>query len=94
MIRQFTTSSFIRSRKLTKNPSSFSLEGEPVNVNLPVSSGSNSSDNDVEIVVVKERMRENGDSPPCDDVCPICFGEFTVPVKTNCGHWFCGTLSI
>lgn len=28
--------------------------------------------------------------PPNDDVCPICFGDYTIPCKTNCGHWFCG----
>ncbi|KAL8155894.1 hypothetical protein AgCh_001083 [Apium graveolens] len=84
-------------RKVTTNPSnSLNLERQPVNETLGVdieSSGSNSSDNQVEVVVVKERVRENRDSPPSDDVCPICFGEFTVPVKTNCGHWFCGTVS-
>lgn len=30
------------------------------------------------------------DLPPDDDVCPICFGDFTVPCKTACGHWYCG----
>lgn len=35
--------------------------------------------------------RENIDSPPDDDVCAICFGDFCVPCKTNCGHWFCGS---
>lgn len=28
--------------------------------------------------------------PPDDDVCPICFGDFTIPCKTVCGHWYCG----
>ncbi|KAG9156324.1 hypothetical protein Leryth_009194 [Lithospermum erythrorhizon] len=27
--------------------------------------------------------------PPEDDCCPICFGDFALPCKTNCGHWFC-----
>ncbi|KAL3819246.1 hypothetical protein ACJIZ3_005151 [Penstemon smallii] len=32
----------------------------------------------------------NKEKPPEDDCCPICFGEFKVPCKANCGHWFCG----
>lgn len=37
---------------------------------------------------------EKTDQPekqPEDDHCPICFGDFTIPCRTNCGHWFCGT---
>lgn len=30
------------------------------------------------------------DTPPGDDICPICFGNYNIPCKTNCGHWFCG----
>lgn len=37
-----------------------------------------------------EVKRQGNDSPPDDDVCAICFGDFSVPCKTNCGHWFCG----
>ncbi|KAH7846563.1 hypothetical protein Vadar_015477 [Vaccinium darrowii] len=32
--------------------------------------------------------------PPNDDVCPICFGDYTIPCKTNCGHWFCANCVI
>ncbi|CAI0447047.1 unnamed protein product [Linum tenue] len=28
--------------------------------------------------------------PPVDDCCPICFGDFSVACKANCGHWYCG----
>ncbi|KAK8622286.1 hypothetical protein V6N13_117209 [Hibiscus sabdariffa] len=31
------------------------------------------------------------ESPPDDDCCPICFGSFTVPCRSDCGHWYCGT---
>ncbi|KAM7251307.1 hypothetical protein ACFE04_023190 [Oxalis oulophora] len=27
--------------------------------------------------------------PPVDDCCAICFGNFTVACKSNCGHWYC-----
>ncbi|KAG7540471.1 Zinc finger C3HC4 RING-type [Arabidopsis thaliana x Arabidopsis arenosa] len=36
-----------------------------------------------------ERQIES-ETPPEDDVCPICFGSFTVPCRGNCGHWYCG----
>ncbi|CAI0557019.1 unnamed protein product [Linum tenue] len=31
-----------------------------------------------------------GAGPPVDDCCPICFGDFSVACKANCGHWYCG----
>ncbi|XP_058215748.1 uncharacterized protein LOC131326865 isoform X1 [Rhododendron vialii] len=46
-------------------------------------------------VEVRERESEmvenhrNGETPPDDDCCSICFGDFDIPCKTNCGHWFC-----
>lgn len=30
------------------------------------------------------------DAPPNDDICPICFENYNIPCKTNCGHWYCG----
>lgn len=41
----------------------------------------------------EEEMEEHSEkSPPAeDDHCPICFGDFTIPCRTNCGHWFCAT---
>lgn len=36
--------------------------------------------------------RAEREVPPDDDVCPICFGDFTVPCKSVCGHWYCGGL--
>lgn len=48
------------------------------------------------VEVNNEVMRGKGfnqDKPPEDDCCPICFGEFKVPCRANCGHWFCGILS-
>ncbi|OMP01624.1 Zinc finger, RING-type [Corchorus olitorius] len=37
----------------------------------------------------RERKRLS-ETPPDDDCCPICFGSFTVPCRSNCGHWYCG----
>ncbi|KAL8143343.1 hypothetical protein V2J09_016375 [Rumex salicifolius] len=31
------------------------------------------------------------ETPPDDDVCPVCFGDFVVPCRADCGHWFCGS---
>ncbi|KAJ9552332.1 hypothetical protein OSB04_016377 [Centaurea solstitialis] len=40
-------------------------------------------------LVVSDRKRDGGDIPPDDDCCPICFENFSIACKTNCGHWFC-----
>lgn len=37
-----------------------------------------------------ERKRASMEEPPTDDVCPICFGDFDVPCRAPCGHWYCG----
>ncbi|KAH7846990.1 hypothetical protein Vadar_020515 [Vaccinium darrowii] len=34
------------------------------------------------------------DKPPNDDICPICFGNYNIACKTNCGHWFCANCLI
>ncbi|KAL8264862.1 hypothetical protein R6Q59_022992 [Mikania micrantha] len=41
-------------------------------------------------LIVSERKKDGGDTPPDDDCCPICFDNFSIACKTNCGHWFCG----
>ncbi|CAI9765319.1 unnamed protein product [Fraxinus pennsylvanica] len=41
-------------------------------------------------LVVAERKWSNMETPPTDDVCPICFGNFNVPCRGPCGHWYCG----
>ncbi|XP_028753249.1 E3 ubiquitin-protein ligase RNF170-like isoform X1 [Neltuma alba] len=28
--------------------------------------------------------------PPRDDCCPVCHGDFNLPCRTSCSHWFCG----
>ncbi|KAF7127669.1 hypothetical protein RHSIM_Rhsim11G0127600 [Rhododendron simsii] len=38
----------------------------------------------------ERRRRENESRPPDDDCCSICFGNFTVPCRAPCGHWYCG----
>ncbi|XP_047955964.1 uncharacterized ATP-dependent helicase IRC20-like isoform X1 [Salvia hispanica] len=38
-----------------------------------------------------KKKEGGGDRPPEDECCPICFNEFHVPCRTNCGHWFCGS---
>ncbi|GAB4847851.1 hypothetical protein Ancab_026912 [Ancistrocladus abbreviatus] len=39
----------------------------------------------------KEDDKKLKETPPEDDVCPICFGDFILPCRANCGHWFCGS---
>lgn len=39
-----------------------------------------------------ERRRMFMETPPTDDVCPICFGDFQVPCRAPCGHWYCGEI--
>ncbi|CAN0927803.1 E3 ubiquitin-protein ligase RNF170, partial [Linum grandiflorum] len=35
--------------------------------------------------------RKASTHPPVDDCCPICFSEFAVACRANCGHWYCGS---
>lgn len=39
----------------------------------------------------RERKLSSMEMPPTDDVCPICFGNFAVPCRAPCGHWYCGS---
>lgn len=34
------------------------------------------------------------EEPPLDDCCSICMGDFTIPCRSNCGHWFCANCVI
>ncbi|KAK4378679.1 hypothetical protein RND71_000541 [Anisodus tanguticus] len=34
------------------------------------------------------------EKPPADDCCPICFGNFVVPCRGPCGHWYCGRQNV
>ncbi|KAL2477550.1 RING/U-box superfamily protein [Forsythia ovata] len=54
----------------------------------------------VEKEISKEEENENQiaedgigkeDGFSIDEVCPICFDRFTIPCRTNCGHWYCGS---
>lgn len=40
----------------------------------------------------RERKLASMEMPPTDDVCPICFGNFAVPCRAPCGHWYCGEI--
>ncbi|KAL6515185.1 hypothetical protein OROHE_018817 [Orobanche hederae] len=48
-------------------------------------------DGDTKLSGDGERKRELMEVPPDDDVCPICFGNFDVPCRAPCGHWYCGS---
>ncbi|KAJ4833590.1 hypothetical protein Tsubulata_009205 [Turnera subulata] len=63
----------------------------PDNALLPVSSSSTGGRGGGRDSVVSYADR---DAPPADDCCPICFGSFAVPCKSNCGHWYCGSCII
>ncbi|KAI4296229.1 hypothetical protein L6164_036203 [Bauhinia variegata] len=30
------------------------------------------------------------EAPPDDDCCPVCRGQFKLPCRTSCSHWYCG----
>ncbi|KAH0766927.1 hypothetical protein KY285_002798 [Solanum tuberosum] len=42
------------------------------------------------VVVEAENAFLRTEKPPTDDCCPICFGNFVVPCRGPCGHWYCG----
>ncbi|XP_055816283.1 uncharacterized protein LOC129885854 isoform X2 [Solanum dulcamara] len=42
------------------------------------------------VVAETENTFLRTDKPPTDDCCPICFGNFVVPCRGPCGHWYCG----
>ncbi|KAF3628986.1 putative E3 ubiquitin-protein ligase-like isoform X3 [Capsicum annuum] len=42
------------------------------------------------VVVETENAFLRTEKPPTDDICPICFGNFVVPCRGPCGHWYCG----
>lgn len=65
--------------------------GNPINGRETVAqdAGVEARERKSEMVVENHR---NGETPPDDDCCSICFGDFDIPCKTNCGHWFCGEI--
>lgn len=86
-IQNSDSSNFVGERKTEmENPNDSPAAG--VREGGVGSSVSGSIGGDREIGAVGERKRAD-DCPPADDVCPICFGDFTFACKTNCGHWFC-----
>ncbi|XP_015061103.1 uncharacterized protein LOC107007121 isoform X2 [Solanum pennellii] len=42
------------------------------------------------VVAETENAFLRTEKPPTDDCCPICFGNFVVPCRGPCGHWYCG----
>ncbi|KAG6396382.1 hypothetical protein SASPL_142530 [Salvia splendens] len=54
-------------------------------------SAAGNADSHEEASTSDERERKLMESPPSDDVCPICFGNFVVPCRAPCGHWYCGS---
>ncbi|CAN4110681.1 unnamed protein product [Withania somnifera] len=42
------------------------------------------------VVVETENAFLRTEKPPTDDCCPICFGNFVIPCRGPCGHWYCG----
>ncbi|GMQ01885.1 hypothetical protein CsSME_00048352 [Camellia sinensis var. sinensis] len=74
-----------------KNPSDLGRErsGEMEEPDV-VAEGIGNGNNEVRERKSEEVVRER-ETPPDDDCCAICFEGFTIPCKTNCGHWFCAS---
>ncbi|KAL7227893.1 hypothetical protein ACSBR1_022719 [Camellia fascicularis] len=74
-----------------KNPSDLGGErsGEMEEPDV-VAEGIGNGNNEVRERKSEEVVRER-ETPPDDDCCAICFEGFTIPCKTNCGHWFCAS---
>ncbi|KAI7730558.1 hypothetical protein M8C21_006306 [Ambrosia artemisiifolia] len=82
----------------TRNDDDWQIEGfGKENTRLGLDHGEEVKDEEEEVeeslksavMVVSERKKDGGDAPPEDDCCPICFDNFSIACKTNCGHWFC-----
>lgn len=82
----------------------FDISGEMSGGETPVTAASSSEERE-EISVAgdgesneastsdeRERKLAIMEKPPSDDVCPICFGNFVVPCRAPCGHWYCGEI--
>ncbi|XP_073308889.1 uncharacterized protein [Primulina huaijiensis] len=92
--------SLTRLLRRTRNPNPNGVagggEGKPTAVETAASSRSETvsvkADGDCTAFSDEEGRNKRAlmGSPPSDDVCPICFGNFDVPCRAPCGHWFCG----
>ncbi|XP_051134703.1 uncharacterized protein LOC127253925 [Andrographis paniculata] len=71
-----------------------SIGGGPVSTGQGESIAGTAADSDALTPATSaEEKRKTSlmEHPPVDDVCPICFGNFVVPCRAPCGHWYCGS---